>query len=342
MNQAAEIRRRQAKAQADLKTLDRAGLVELKAIYAGAADALNQRLIGLSDGGVVRIEYLQTVITALDSLMTGAREQSMDLIGVSVTNAAVAGASVGSAEAIAASTNAAHAVLGAGEDGLTLSQRLWRVNTSARRDLADAVQRAIVRGDGAYRASRDLVEQGLSVSREILDTIGGASPSSLSKLSVDKLVTGEGSAMSKVQRVFRTEIARAHTLAYVDSVDDLDDVVGYRFNLSSAHKQRDICDLHAGVNLHGLGEGVYPKNVINRIFPAHPNTTSFVTAVFADEVTDADKQKDSQRVEWLRKQSAAMQDDVLGKQKGIWFRQGKITERLIGSTVKALKKRFGE
>jgi hypothetical protein len=98
--------------------------------------------------------------------------------------------------------------------------------------------------------------------------------------------------------------------------------------------------LHAKANLYGLGKGVYPKKVIQRLYPAHPQTKSYVTAVWDDEVTKQDKIRDKNRIGWLKGQSQKTQDAILGKKKGQWLREGKLTERTINSKVSILIKRF--
>jgi hypothetical protein len=100
-------------------------------------------------------------------------------------------------------------------------------------------------------------------------------------------MTGQGSALSHARRIFRTELNRAHGTAYQNSIEHTPGVVGTCFLLSPAPPKPDICDLHAAANLHGLGAGVYPPG--QNPWPAHPNTLSYVVAVFAEDVSDADK-----------------------------------------------------
>jgi hypothetical protein len=74
------------------------------------------------------------------------------------------------------------------------------------------------------------------------------------------------------------EINRAHGTAYLKGAEAHPDCVGTRFLLSPSHPEHDECDLHASANLYGLGPGVYPPG--KTPWPAHPNTLSYVVAVF--------------------------------------------------------------
>ncbi len=74
---------------------------------------------------------------------------------------------------------------------------------------------------------------------------------------------------------------------YQNSLVGVSGVVGTRFLLSKNHSQKDICDIHANINLFGLGAGVYPLG--KSPLPAHKNTLSYEVAVFEDEVTEEDR-----------------------------------------------------
>lgn len=85
------------------------------------------------------------------------------------------------------------------------------------------------------------------------------------------------------------------------------------------------CDLYAKANLYGLGAGVYPGG--EHPYPAHPNTISFITPVFKDEISDADRAGKQTPFEWIAQQSANEQDMVLGgRQKGAAFRAGLLND----------------
>src|SRR3546814_18460478 len=96
---------------------------------------------------------------------------------------------------------------------------------------------------------------------------------------------------------------RANILATRAGIYAVDGVAGTRFMLSPNHPRFDICDMHAKVNLYGLGAGVYPRG--KSPLPAHPNTISFEEVVFEWEVTDADKAGQHELIDWLAKRSDA-------------------------------------
>jgi len=336
--QAAGIRRAQIAAHKETLALDKDMLTQLLELYKTGAKQLVERLGDMADGGHVRIEYLQSVIAEIDQHFQQLEQAQAALLVSAINTGAEIGASVVSTpvtvDAVASVWQTTQA------DGLNLSQRLWRLNTSNKQALIKEIQLSLVRGDSAFKAARDFINNGVAVPDSIAKDANLASENTLKRITVKQLLTGEGNALYNAQRLFRTEIARAHSLAYMDSVENIDGIIGYKFNLSSAHKRTDICDLHAKANLYGLGSGVYPKKVIARIYPAHPQTTSFITAVWDDEVSHKDKQRDKNRLHWLKQQSNKTQDAILGKQKGEWLRQGLLTERTINSRVSALKKRF--
>ena len=109
-------------------------------------------------------------------------------------------------------------------------------------------------------------------------------------------------------------IAKTHGEAYIAGAKDQPDFGGHKFNLSPNHPRPDECDMHARANLHGLGPGVYPDRA-SCPWPAHPNTLSYVTIVFIDEVADEDRQAQTDALSWLKRQTASRQEAVLGSQK---------------------------
>ena len=60
-------------------------------------------------------------------------------------------------------------------------------------------------------------------------------------------------------RIARTEIARAHQAQVGREIMGDDAIEVVQVMLNPAHSITDICDLHAGANLYGLGKGCYPK-----------------------------------------------------------------------------------
>src|SRR3989304_8893376 len=159
---------------------------------------------------------------------------------------------------------------------------------------------------------------------------GAAAANGISKAAGQALMTGEGNAYTQALRVFRTEINRAHNTAYETAAFEDDQVVGTRFLLSPNHPRPDICDMHANGNLHGLGKGVYPQG--KTPYPAHPNTLSFIVAVFSDEITEADRKGKEDRITWLKTQSPGMQQAAVGRtKKRAALEQGLLKENQIAS-----------
>lgn len=95
------------------------------------------------------------------------------------------------------------------------------------------------------------------------------------------------------------------------------------------------CDLHAKANLHGLGPGVYPVGATP--WPAHPNTMSYLTAVFRDEVSDADRAGRKPALDWLSGLKPEQQEQILGAAKARALRAGVLNETDLLTPWKNLK-----
>ena len=190
------------------------------------------------------------------------------------------------------------------EDGLDLSTRLWRTQLRLRDELLPALQRAILQADSARDATRDALARGLKVSPEMLDKIEMARAGALGNEAAAILASPEAKAYGDAARVFRTEIDRANILATRAGIYAVEGIAGTRFLLSPRHPRFDICDMHAKVNLYGLGPGVYPPG--QSPLPAHPNTLSYEEAVFEWEVEEKDRAPQD-LMTWL----ASLNDDQL-------------------------------
>lgn len=211
-----------------------------------------------------------------------------------------------------------------GADGLQLSDRIWRVNAATRQRIVDTLRAAIVRGATAREAARGLLGQGQGVSAEIAAMIRAAQAGTLGELAADALLTGNGAPMRNALRIMRTELNRAFTESFVSAAFAHPDVAAVKFNLSPAHPRPDICDVYAKSNLHGLGVGVYPRGA--HPYPAHPETLSYLTVVFVDEITDSDRAGQQSMSDWLRSQPQDVQEQVLGVGKAQLFRAGSLSD----------------
>ncbi|WP_020396114.1 hypothetical protein [Thiolinea disciformis] len=340
----AAIRRGTAEALKAMKQLNLDQLWELNLLYQSARDRLVKRYVAMASDQQLRVQHLDSILGLIKEVMSSVGTDQRQIITQGITQAAGIGAGVlqhAQLPLIADGTQAVRAVWHLKQaDGLQLSDRLWRLDLDATRILRDEISLALVQGDNALTAAREFAAAGLPVQGGLPHA---ASVEKLSTLTSSILLNREGNLLDNAQRVFRTEMARAQTLAYIDAMESMGEgsgLVGYRFRLGANHKRTDICDVHAGANLYGLGRGVYPAAVIRRLYPAHPNTTSYIQAVFEDELSPDDKQTDQNRVAWLLQQSAADQDAILGKQKGAWLREGKLTDAMLNTPMRVLEKRL--
>lgn len=222
-------------------------------------------------------------------------------------------------------------------DGLKLSDRVWRLDQGAKEALTRAVGRAVVAGWDASRASARFMYSGEAVPLDVRTRLYGGKADALVRQA--DVLTGDGGEVWKADRVFRTEINRAHGTAYMAGAEKTPGFVGFRFLLSPRHPKPDICDLLASQNLYGLGRGVYPT-ADKCPWPAHPNTLSFVEMVFADEVTAADKAGKETVTDAMARLSPAQREGVLGVTKAELYDAGQVKPWMIRSPLYAVKQRL--
>ena len=89
------------------------------------------------------------------------------------------------------------------------------------------------------------------------------------------------SAYKNVQRVLRTEANRAYRAGIQAYAGRVTWAGGIKWNLSAAHKDRDICDWLASAD-NGLGAGVY--EVGNAPDSGHPHCLCYLTIIPKPEV----------------------------------------------------------
>lgn len=208
-------------------------------------------------------------------------------------------------------------------DGLSLSDRLWRVSQQLQDDVLTTLRTGVASGMDARRQVEALLTAGKPVPSELAAAVRDGNASTVAAR-IRAALTGEGgSAEFVLNRLLRTEMNRAYTESFVESLRDVDGVAGVKFTLSPAHPRPDICDMYAAANLHGMGPGVYPLGA--HPYPAHPQTLSYLQPVFVEEITDIDRAGQETEFDWLRRQSGALQDAALGGQrKGAAFRAGQL------------------
>jgi hypothetical protein len=219
-------------------------------------------------------------------------------------------------------------------DGLKLSDRLWRLDQGAKEVLSRAIGQAVVQGWDAARAAAQFMYSGQAVPADIAARVAGSKADTLVRAA--DLLTGDGGEVWKADRVFRTEINRAHGTAYMAGAEKTLGFIGFRFLLSPRHPKADVCDLLAAQNLYGLGAGVYPSAKACP-WPAHPNTLSFVEMVFSDEVTAADKAGKETVTDAMGRMSADVREGILGVEKSALNDAGQIKPWMIRSPLAAVK-----
>lgn len=276
-------------AQRQFLRLDKSGDKALKQAYRLASKNLAQSIEVASLGdSVVRLEHLNLLKAQIANTLQDLAYARRDIFQSSFESAvAIASKPVAaqvSAEVLTGVADDALRFVQAftGNDGLQLSDRLWRVDNGAKEAITRGIEQAIIQGQSASEAAQSFIERGEVVPRELRYKADSAKTT---RLAANAKRYMRGVNYENARRVFRTELNRAYTKAYESSVFELgDEVIGTKFTLSSNHKVRDICDTHANADLHGLGRGVYPQG--KNPCPAHPNTTSYTVVVFADELGD--------------------------------------------------------
>lgn len=356
MNQAAAIKRASQQARNAMRNLDAQALEDLLGMYQAAGDQVRAALRARADStDTVPQSQLQALQRQIEDIVLGLGQQRDALLNGQIDQAAGLGvrpftpqglAAVGGTEAVLTSTDAAAVHQNAvafvqrfrAVDGLTLSDRLWRIDQGAKEVLQRAIGNAVVQGWSGTRAARDLLVQGLPVPADVAGQVAAGKVDQLVRVA-DLLHTGDGAEVWKAERVLRTEINRAHGEAFMAAGAKTPGFGGWRFLLSPAHPRADICDLYAAQNLYGLGEGVYPNRSACP-WPAHPNTLSFVEMVFKDELTDAQAAAKETPLEALQRLAPAVREGVLGPTKAGYFDQGVLAQGGIRGKVGAVRARL--
>lgn len=355
--QQAAIKRATINAQRQMDRLDAEVLAELQRIYEEAAADLRIRIQGFGQPGgnlaLVQLQELQQQVARRLQELSAARDALMDRGMSSAVHLGVHPLTIGGTGSVlspaltdtAAMRVADEAVMFVrtfvAEDGLQLSDRIWRLDRHAKDVVTSAIELAVVEGHGAAQAARELLLRGRPLPTDIAAKVDAAQAAKVAQEAADSLMTGYGSPMDNAMRLMRTELNRAHGEAYIKGALEHPDAVGVRFKLSPAHPKHDICDLHAAANLYGLGRGVYPTRA-QCPWPAHPNTLSYVEVVFKDEITDEDKEGKETPMEALERMSPMVRRGVLGKHKHEAFREGLLTQGMIKAPWSKVRQRLGK
>lgn len=339
-----------------MQDLDRRGIEDLLVLYGQAAAEIRAYIaavVGSQDE--VPEHRLRDLLRQIDAAIDNLRAERDRIVSAGIDQAAQLGVrpytaqgvgAVGGTEAVldsaAASRIHASAVRFVREftvaDGLTLSDRLWRLDQGAKEALQRAIGQAVVMGQSAARAAQDFMLRGEHVPGGLIARISASRGAELSR-SADVLIDRDGPVFAQVERVFRTEINRAHGEAYMAAGENTPGFAGWRFLLSPAHPKPDICDLLAAQNLHGLGAGVYPDRETCP-WPAHPNTLSFVVIVFQDEITEADRAGKETTLQALGRLAPLVRAGALGQTKATYFDKGLLTTGMVRAPLRAVRERL--
>lgn len=335
-----------AKGRKALRELDAQALAALTKQYDDAVQDIRQMIAAAAGAaGAVSTAALPALLlqiqARLDNL-AGARNAAL-LHGID--QAATIGVTpftptVNEAHLDSIRTEAVQFVRGyVGADKLKLSDRIWRIDRHANEIVSQAVQNAVVRGEGAAQTARDFLARGIPLPSELELAKNAATARNIGISVGDSLMTGRGAPLDNAMRVMRTEINRSHAKAYQQSAAADGDSIGTKFMLSPRHPRVDICDMHARANLFGLGAGVYPHG--KSPLPAHPNTLSFEVIVFRDEVTDADRAGKQNVTEFLETIPSKDRQGILGVNKNEAFEAGHLPASQVRSRWRDVQNRIG-
>ncbi|WP_274570685.1 hypothetical protein V6667_06565 [Neisseria leonii] len=292
MNKADKIRRATLAAIAQRNVYVNRSAEEAAELYRRAAEQIAGQIRG-DDGRHVELSELHHLLAVMHAnLQRLAKQRDHELNQDLHTLALLAGMPFGGVLDAAVRQQTAQAAADfvrnfVHADGLQLSDRLWRLDRHAAETLGNHLKAAIVQGNDAYHAVLAGMGSGDGVPPHIAKAYDAARAGAL-RQSIRDILTGspdpatKGGVLYQAERLFRTELIRAHGEAYMGMAFQTAGVVGVRFMLSPRHPKPDICDTHASADLYGLGAGVYPDRA-SCPWPAHPNTFSYVVAVFDDE-----------------------------------------------------------
>jgi len=342
----ASIKRASKKARKNMRRLDNKALSDLDRIYRESARQISADIAAAAAvDGHVRLESMRALLNQVENRidqLSGemGRQLSFGFEQAAAHGSAPFAAAVEASALMQVNHDAVQFVRNfIAEDGLQLSDRIWRIDQHGRDVVGSAIKQAVVQGHSASQAASDFLSRGEKIPADLLAKMRKADAARVGREAGRALLHDDGSPRFNAMRLFRTEINRAHGEAYQAAAFEHPDTVGTRFLLSPNHRQQDICDMHARVNRYGLGPGVYPKG--RNPWPAHPNTISFTEVVFSDEVTDADKAGKEDRIAFIKQQPAGLRSSMLGGQKKrAAFDAGHITESSIATPWRVIKKKL--
>lgn len=288
----AAIREGMRVAQKAMVNLDASGQAEVARIYREAAAALRELIAQHADAdGSLSLTQMRSLLQQVEGRLQTLAGETGKLVDEGLRVSAELGAQpflkteVDVSALMRVPDEAVRFVRAfVAADGLQLSDRLWRIERGARDAVVNAIERSVVMGHGAAQAAREFLARGVAVPGEVQGKLDAANATGIGR-EVTELMVGNGKAgggaMAQAARVFRTEINRAHGIAFMSTAETTPGFKGFQFTLSPNHPKPDICDELAKNDGFGLGEGVYPSMAeFLKVWPAHPNTLSFPVAVW--------------------------------------------------------------
>ena len=136
------------------------------------------------------------------------------------------------------------------------------------------------------------------------------------------------------ERIARTESARAWYEGYMADSSSDDDIVGFKYTLSSAHKTKpyDICDVYANADF-GYGKGVFPKGKQPDI-PVHPHCMCYYSKIFEGDLKGEWKPEKAR--EYINSRSAVQKQILFGKEGTAHYLAGEDWQKLIHKSKPAV------
>lgn len=351
--QSAAIRRGTQQAHNAMRELDAAAVAEIERIYRQAVTDVQAQITAAAaagDGARVELVRLRALLQAVEAVLDAVATARTAVVEAAIEQAAELGVRPLTGAGLAATGRNVEPVIDPGraaelvdqavnfvrsfrpeEDGLALSDRLWRIDRGAKEAVLRTLEQSVVQGWGADRTAQEFMLRGQPAppgtetarrAGELPNLVRGA----------ELLQDPTAGPLPASLRVMRTEVNRAHGEAYMAGAPLAPGFVGFKFLLSPRHPRPDICDLLASQNLHGLGPGVYPDRK-STPWPAHPNTLSFIVAVFEEQLTEADRAGKETTLEALARLAPEIRAGVLGPTKATYFDQGLLTRGMVRSLV---------
>lgn len=199
-------------------------------------------------------------------------------------------------------------------------------DADARRDFGRAVDRwrgrieRLRQAGGSERPVGDYTMR--SATEQLVRDIDGATEAQIAR-SVNRWVIERATYHARMTA--RTETAAAYRDSYERSLERVDGVMGFRWELSPRHPRPDVCDVYAGQDLFGLGPGGYPADQV----PAtpHPSCLCTQTAILdryalqrelavlrgePEPPRDWESGRRETGAEWLARQPAGFRESLLG------------------------------